>query len=81
MLYHLLYPLREYYSPLNIFQYITFRSASAAIMALLISFILGPAIIRKLRQKQIGEEIREHGQGQEEWVPVDGIRPSCLQEP
>jgi len=61
MLYHLLYPLRDYYSPLNVFQYITFRSATAAIMALLISFILGPAIIRKLHQKQIGEEIREHG--------------------
>ena len=61
MLYHLLYPLREVFSPFNIFQYITFRSASAAIMALLISFILGPAIIQKLRQYQIGEEIREHG--------------------
>jgi len=61
MLYHILYPLREIFSPFNIFQYITFRSAIAAILALLISFILGPAIIRKLRQYQIGEEIREHG--------------------
>ena len=61
MLYHILYPLREFFSPFNVFQYITFRSASAAILALLISFILGPAIIRKLRQFQIGEEIREHG--------------------
>ena len=61
MLYHFLYPLREIFSPLNIFQYITFRSASAAILALLISFILGPVIIRKLSQFQIGEEIREYG--------------------
>ena len=61
MLYHLLYPLRDLFSPLNVFQYITFRSASAAILALIISFILGPAIIRLLRRNQIGEEIREYG--------------------
>ena len=61
MLYHLLYPLRDIFSPFNIFQYITFRSASAAIMALLISFILGPIIIRKLKAFQIGEEIRDFG--------------------
>ena len=61
MLYHLLYPLRDLFSPLNVFQYITFRSASAAILALIISFILGPAIIRMLRRNQIGEEIREYG--------------------
>ena len=61
MLYHLLYPLRDFFSPLNVFQYITFRSASAAILALIISFILGPAIIRMLRRNQIGEEIRVYG--------------------
>jgi phospho-N-acetylmuramoyl-pentapeptide-transferase len=61
MLYHLLYPLKDYFSPLNIFQYITFRSSIAAIMALLISFILGPIIIRKLQELQIGEEIRDFG--------------------
>ena len=61
MLYQILYPLREVFSPLNIFQYITFRSASAAILALLISFIFGPLIIRKLNQLQIKEEIRDHG--------------------
>ena len=61
MLYQLLYPLRDIFSPLNIFQYITFRSALAAILALLISFIIGPIIIRALKRFQIGEEIREHG--------------------
>ena len=61
MLYNLLYPLLDFFSPLNVFQYITFRSASAAILALIISFILGPAIIRMLRRNQIGEEIREYG--------------------
>ena len=61
MLYHLLYPLKDFFSPLNIFQYITFRSSIAAIMALLISFLLGPVIIRKLKELQIGEEIRDFG--------------------
>ena len=61
MIYNFLEPLKEVFSPLNVFQYITFRSAAAAILALFISFILGPVIIRKLRQNQIGEEIREHG--------------------
>ena len=61
MLYYFLNTLKEVFSPLNVFQYITFRSAAAAILALLISFILGPVIIRKLRYYQIGEEIREHG--------------------
>lgn len=61
MFYHLLYPLRHAISGLNVFQYITFRSASAAILALLISFFVGPALIRHLRRKQIGEEIRADG--------------------
>jgi len=61
MLYHLLYPLHEYVSWLNLFRYITFRSAAAAITALLISFLVGPYIIRYLKRKQISEEIRSDG--------------------
>jgi phospho-N-acetylmuramoyl-pentapeptide-transferase len=61
VLYHLLYPLRDIISGLNIFRYITFRAASAAVFALLISFLIGPVIVRMLRQKQVGEEIREDG--------------------
>ena len=61
MIYYFLNSLKEVFSPLNVFQYITFRSAAAAILALVISFILGPVIIRKLRYYQIGEEIREYG--------------------
>jgi len=61
MLYHLLYPLTDLFSGFNLFRYITFRSAWAAITALLISFIVGPYIIKKLRQHQIGEEIRADG--------------------
>ena len=61
MLYHLLYPLKSYLSGLNIFQYITFRATSAAILALLMSFLIGPWIIRLLERHQIGEEIRATG--------------------
>jgi phospho-N-acetylmuramoyl-pentapeptide-transferase len=61
MFYHLLYPLRDFISGLNLFGYITFRSASAALLALIISFFVGPRIIRYLERKQVGEEIREDG--------------------
>ncbi|MBU0518070.1 phospho-N-acetylmuramoyl-pentapeptide-transferase, partial [bacterium] len=61
MFYHLLYPLSDQISGLNLFRYITFRSAGAAITALLISFIIGPWIIRQLRSLQIREEIRDDG--------------------
>jgi phospho-N-acetylmuramoyl-pentapeptide-transferase len=61
MLYYLLYPLSKYISGFNIFQYISFRGAFAAITALLISFVVGPRIIRLLREKQIGQEIRKEG--------------------
>jgi phospho-N-acetylmuramoyl-pentapeptide-transferase len=44
-----LFPLRQYVSVLNLFQYITFRAAYAAITALLLSFLLGPWVIAKLR--------------------------------
>ncbi len=61
MLYHLLYPLREVFSAFNIMQYITFRAAYAAVTALLFSFLLGPWVIRKLRELKFGQEIRQDG--------------------
>ena len=61
MLYHLLYPLHAKLAILNVFQYITFRAAYAALTALLISFILGPWLIRKLSQYQVGQSIRKEG--------------------
>jgi len=60
MLYHLLYPLRDYISAFNVFRYITFRSAYAAITALLISFLLGPLFIRMLRNHQLTDGVREY---------------------
>lgn len=61
MLYHLLNPLRDIFSPFNVIQYITFRSAAAAIIALLFTFVIGPWVIRLLHKHQIGEEIRHDG--------------------
>ncbi len=61
MLYDLFYPLTDLFSPFNIFQYITFRAAGAAITALIISFLIGPKIIRTLSSRQIGETIKDIG--------------------
>ncbi|MFA5435665.1 MAG: phospho-N-acetylmuramoyl-pentapeptide-transferase, partial [Candidatus Neomarinimicrobiota bacterium] len=61
MLYKILYPLKDHVSWLNLMGYISFRSAGAAITALLITFFLGPLIIRALRRHHIGETIRSDG--------------------
>jgi phospho-N-acetylmuramoyl-pentapeptide-transferase len=64
ILYEFLYPLNKYWAPLrvlNVFQYITFRTAYASITALLISLFLGPWLINRLRDFQIGQHIREEG--------------------
>ena len=61
MLYHLLYPLHTEYSVFYVFRFITFRTIYAAITALLISFILGPWMIKKLSDLQIGQSIRKLG--------------------
>jgi len=61
MLYHLLYSLRDVFVGFNVFRYITFRTAFAALTALLISFILGPWLIERMRYIKIGQFIREEG--------------------
>ena len=61
MLYHLLYPLKEYFFAFNVFRYITFRAAYATVTALLIAFIFGPKMIRWLRNLQIGQRVRKDG--------------------
>lgn len=58
MLYYLFYPLHEVFSALNIFRYITFRAAMAALTAFLISLIFGPAVIRLLTRLRIGQNVR-----------------------
>ncbi len=61
MLYWLLVPLRQYISVFNVFRYITVRTALAGITAMLISFVMGPWLIRTLKKYQIGQEIRLEG--------------------
>jgi len=61
MIYHLLYPLHTVFSSFNVFRYITFRTIYAAITALVICFFAGPWFIKKLRELQIGQAIREEG--------------------
>ncbi len=60
MLYHLLYEwMQPYFSPLNVVRYITVRTAFAGLTALLLMLILGPGLIRRLKQFQVGQFVRE----------------------
>lgn len=71
MLYYFFYQLlfREYgaasesyfYKGLNVFQYVTFRTAWATITALLLTLLLGGRVIKKLAELKFGQEIREEG--------------------
>ncbi len=61
MFYVLLYPLVDVASFLNVFRYVTFRAAYAAITALLLSFLLGPPVIAWLRRLKMGQVIRAEG--------------------
>jgi phospho-N-acetylmuramoyl-pentapeptide-transferase len=62
LLYWLLYQrLFAYFPPFRIFRYVTFRTAFASLTALFMGLIIGPAIIRQLREFQIGQYIREEG--------------------
>lgn len=61
MLYHLFYPLATNIKILNIFKYLTFRTIYAMITALLVCFILGPLIIKKLESMQARQIIRTDG--------------------
>ena len=61
MFYHLLYPLRDQFHVLNVVGYITFRTAAASMTALALSLALGPWLIRRLREFQIGQVVRTDG--------------------
>lgn len=61
MFYLLFYPLHQTFSVFNVFRYLTFRTAYAALTALVISLIVGPYVIRLLRRLQVGQMIREEG--------------------
>jgi phospho-N-acetylmuramoyl-pentapeptide-transferase len=61
MLYHIFYPLATNVKLFNIFKYLTFRTIYAMITALIVCFILGPWIIRKLESLQARQVIRTDG--------------------
>ena len=53
--------LTKYYSGFNVFQYLTLRAILGVLTALVISFIVGPFMIRRLSQYQIGQQVRSDG--------------------
>ena len=62
MLYWLLYEkLYPFFHPFRIFRYLTFRTAFASLTAMLIALFIGPWVIQKLREFQIGQFVREDG--------------------
>ncbi|HSJ07013.1 MAG TPA: phospho-N-acetylmuramoyl-pentapeptide-transferase, partial [Longimicrobiales bacterium] len=61
MLYHLLEPLFDQHIMFNLFRYITFRAAAGMGTALLISLVLGPPVIRRLRALRVGQVVRSDG--------------------
>src|SRR5260370_4388710 len=62
MLYYLLYHvLQKYFSPFNVFRYITVRTVYASLTAMFLALVFAPWLIRKLRELQIGQYIREEG--------------------
>lgn len=61
MLYLLLYPFHEYISLFNVFRYITFRTIYATVTALVLTLVLMPILIQKLRERRIGQHVRDDG--------------------
>ncbi|GHT52044.1 phospho-N-acetylmuramoyl-pentapeptide-transferase [Endomicrobiia bacterium] len=61
MLYHIFYRLSDIFTPFNVFKYITFRAGGAILTSLLICFIAGPYIIRKLTKFKIKQVVRTDG--------------------
>ncbi|MDR0456977.1 MAG: phospho-N-acetylmuramoyl-pentapeptide-transferase [Treponema sp.] len=61
MLLKFIYPLVIYFTPFNVFTYLTFRGAYAALTTLLICFLFGSKIIEALRRLKIGQSVRSDG--------------------
>ncbi len=77
MLYHLLAPLSDQHIVFNLFTYITFRTAGAGLTAVLLAFVIGPAVIRRLERAKVGQVIRADGptshQGKQGTPTMGGI--------
>jgi phospho-N-acetylmuramoyl-pentapeptide-transferase len=56
-----LYPLVKFFTPLNVFSYLTFRGAYAALTTLLVCFLFGGKIIEALRRLKVGQSVRSDG--------------------
>ncbi len=61
MLRHVAEWLAQYYSGFRVFNYLTFRAILAALTALTISFMVGPGMIRRLAERQVGQRVRSDG--------------------
>lgn len=61
MLYKFLYSLSEFYSPFNVFRYITFRTTLAVITAFIICFVFAPWLIKKLKNLNYTQYVRDDG--------------------
>ena len=61
MLYHLLPRFADVHIAFNLFVYITFRAVGAAVTALVIAFVVGPALIERLRRLRVGQVVRTTG--------------------
>jgi phospho-N-acetylmuramoyl-pentapeptide-transferase len=61
MFYHLYLVFHDQFRLLNLFRYITFRTAYASLTAMFLALVLGPWVIRKLKEFQVGQFIRQDG--------------------
>ncbi len=61
MLLWLIQELREYFPPLRVFRYVSFRIIASMLTAMAISFVLHPWFIRRLQSRQIGQVVRKDG--------------------
>jgi phospho-N-acetylmuramoyl-pentapeptide-transferase len=61
MILEFIHPLVKYFTPFNVFMYLTFRGAYAALTTLLLCFMLGPRVIEWLRQLKVGQSVRQDG--------------------
>ena len=61
MLYHVMPGLADIHGVFNVFIYISFRTAGAVVTSLLIAFVFGPAVIRRLRMAEVGQVVRDVG--------------------
>ncbi len=61
MLYKLFLSFNEFYSPFNVFRYITFRTALATITALIITFVMAPWLIERMKRYSMTQPVRDDG--------------------